>query len=195
MGRHLDHDARKEQVIDAAWRVISRDGLAAVTVRNVAQEAGLAASSLRYVFPSQQMVLEASMHAFQGRLQTRVDSLPRDQHYAVNSLLELLPLDADRRLEMEVGFALGSAAITDANLKAWLQNVNAFVRTMCVDALSCLGVTDERLAVELHALVEGLAAQAVTRPWEPSGWTEDALRFYLARLTPGQAGPGSESPA
>ena len=50
--------ARDTRVIAAAWRVIARDGVLALTVKALADEAGVAVSSMRYTMPSQAVVRE-----------------------------------------------------------------------------------------------------------------------------------------
>ena len=45
--------ARDTRVIAAAWRLIAREGVLALTVKALADEAGVAVSSMRYTMPSQ----------------------------------------------------------------------------------------------------------------------------------------------
>lgn len=45
--------ARDTKVIAAAWRLIAREGVLALTVKALADEAGVAVSSMRYTMPSQ----------------------------------------------------------------------------------------------------------------------------------------------
>lgn len=49
--RTIDRDARKEQLAEAVWRVVRERGIGAVSVRTVAEEAGVVVGSLRHVFP------------------------------------------------------------------------------------------------------------------------------------------------
>ena len=55
--------ARDTRVIAAAWRVIARDGVLALTVKALADEAGVAVSSMRYTMPSQAVVRERALEA------------------------------------------------------------------------------------------------------------------------------------
>ena len=41
MPKIVDHEARRAELAEAVWRLASRDGLEAVTLRGVAAEAGL----------------------------------------------------------------------------------------------------------------------------------------------------------
>jgi AcrR family transcriptional regulator len=61
MGRAVDHDERREIFAGAALRVIMRDGIAGLTVRAVAKEAGFTTGALTHYFHSKdQLLIEAS---------------------------------------------------------------------------------------------------------------------------------------
>lgn len=176
MPRQLDASARDDSVIAAAWRVIARDGLAALTVRRLAAESGLAPSSLRYTFPTQAAVREKALAAVAGTIRERVAALPAGEDRAEAMLLELLPLDAGRRLEMEVYLALGVAAMTDDSLHPFWRAATGAVRAVCTDALREAG--RERDVDELHALVDGLALHLLLPmpPRDPRGIVREYLR-------------------
>ncbi|HYQ74273.1 TetR/AcrR family transcriptional regulator [Cellulomonas sp.] len=50
---------RRRELVDAAVRVIARDGVAAATTRAVVAEAGMSLASLHYAFPSREHLIEA----------------------------------------------------------------------------------------------------------------------------------------
>lgn len=52
-------EARRRELVDAAVRVIARDGVAAATTRAVVAEAGMSLASLHYAFPSREHLIEA----------------------------------------------------------------------------------------------------------------------------------------
>jgi AcrR family transcriptional regulator len=52
-------ERRRRELVDAAVRVIARDGVAAATTRAVVAEAGMSLASLHYAFPSREHLLEA----------------------------------------------------------------------------------------------------------------------------------------
>jgi AcrR family transcriptional regulator len=61
MGRSVDHDERREIFAAAALRVIMREGIAGLTVRAVAKEAGFTTGALTHYFHSKdQLLIEAS---------------------------------------------------------------------------------------------------------------------------------------
>ena len=60
MPRKIDRDRRKAQLAEAVWRIVVERGIGAVSVRAVAEEAGVAVGSLRHVFPTRAELLEFS---------------------------------------------------------------------------------------------------------------------------------------
>ena len=61
MPKLIDHDGRRHEIAHAVWRIVLRDGVSAVSIRDVAAEAGLAVGSVRHVFGTKAELLEYSM--------------------------------------------------------------------------------------------------------------------------------------
>ncbi|MBB2947673.1 AcrR family transcriptional regulator [Actinoplanes lutulentus] len=190
MPRILDAAARDRAVIDAAWQVIAREGITALTVRRVAAQAGLAPSSLRYTFPSQAVVREKAIIAVSEHLSGRVAALPAGltgRAWARAALLELLPLDQQRRLEMEVFLAFGMAALADETLQPLWNATDAVVRDVCARAIEAAkgeaagGEAGPHLD-RLHALVDGLAFHLLVRPDQQDGWAQTVIDRELDSL-------------
>jgi AcrR family transcriptional regulator len=203
MPRTVDLDDRRRIVGEAAWRVLVREGPTEVSVRKVAAEAGLPPSSLRYTFPTQASVRDAAVELLVSRLRERVDraaTAPGGRDAARAVLLELLPLDDERRAEMEVTVAFAALALTDPSLRTAHEQTHTAVRDVCALALAHLDAGDDggdggaagapdapepaRVDVELtHAVVDGLAlhllAQAVSTD---ASWAVTALDTHLALL-------------
>jgi TetR/AcrR family transcriptional repressor of bet genes len=59
----VDHDQRREEVAEAAWRVIGRDGLEGATLREIAREAGFTTGVIQHYFRDRDELL-----AFAARL-------------------------------------------------------------------------------------------------------------------------------
>ncbi|MFD6178005.1 MULTISPECIES: TetR/AcrR family transcriptional regulator [unclassified Isoptericola] len=188
MPQKLDRDERRRQVSEAAWRVLVRDGLEALSVRNVAAEAGLPQSSLRYTFPTVASVRERAVSLVVERLRERVDAVDVAAPGGARAVLaQLLPLDAERRTEMEVYLALGTAAMTDPALREGHRAAQDAIRGVCGDALAALAgrpAADVEVR-ELHALVDGLALHVVRQdPGAGPAWALDVLDAHLARVAP-----------
>lgn len=189
MPRRIDHDERREQLAEATWRVILRDGVAGVSVRTVAAESGRSAGSLRHVFSSQPQLLVFALRLVVDRVTARVAALPPSPT-AVETVetvaAELLPLDGERRAEMEVYLALFTAANADADLRAPRDAAHQQVLDACRWMIARLddgndlapGSDRELEAARLHAVLDGLAAHLVYEP--PNADTEWA-RAVLVR--------------
>jgi len=73
--RNVRGEARRQELLDAALRVVGRDGVAAVTHRAVASEAGAPVGLLTYYFGSIDGLLEAALTSFVERELERVGEL------------------------------------------------------------------------------------------------------------------------
>jgi AcrR family transcriptional regulator len=191
--RSLDHDARETAVGEAAWRVLARDGITALSVRNVAAEAGLAASSLRYTFPTQASLRVFALELVARRAEARIRSLPPGatvRESVEERLRHLIPLDSERRLEMEVFLVIGTVALTDPALRPVYDRASGDLRSGCAELLTALasdpayaGLDVAAETPRLHALVDGLALHLVYQaPEDPTGWATDALSRHLDSL-------------
>jgi len=124
MPRLVDHTARREELAEAVWRVIRRDGLERASVRNVAREAGRSPGSLRHFFTTQSELMAFSMRLVAERARARLESRrpSGDVRRDVEGLIaEVLPLDAERRTEAEVWLAFAGQALVDPTLHALLR--------------------------------------------------------------------------
>jgi AcrR family transcriptional regulator len=185
MPRTIDVDERRRVVSEAAWRVLVRDGPAEMSVRKVAAEAGLPPSSLRYTFPTQASVRSAAVRLLVERVQQRVvraASATRGVDSARAILLELLPLDAERRDEMEVTVSLIALATAEPALREAHEQSHRVVRDVCAEAH--LGSSRSDLDLDLtHAVVDGLALHLLAGDLgQDASWAIAALDRHLAAL-------------
>jgi AcrR family transcriptional regulator len=113
--RRVDHEERRRELVDAALRVVVRDGLEAATVRNIAQEAGCSVRPVQYYFADKATLLAAAHARVTERLgalvATSIAALgpspaPRDVARAVAR--SFLPLDDERRGGMIAYYAFPS---------------------------------------------------------------------------------------
>ncbi|MEV6040353.1 TetR family transcriptional regulator C-terminal domain-containing protein [Nonomuraea sp. NPDC052116] len=194
MPKLIDHQQRRQELAEAAWRVIMRDGVGHVSVRAVAAEAAMSAGSLRHVFPTQEELLVFAMQFVLTRVRARIAALPPRPtiRQAVEAVArELLPLDAGRRAEMEVWLALFSAANAEKSLKGPRTEAHQALRDACRWMIGQLdngvdlspGRDLELEARRLHALLDGLAAHLVYEPpaTDP-GWATGVLATHLDSL-------------
>src|SRR4029079_9112297 len=70
----VDHDARREEIVDAVWRVISRDGIASATTRAIAEEAGCSNGVLSHYFADKTALLHAALDIGYRRTELQVEA-------------------------------------------------------------------------------------------------------------------------
>lgn len=171
MPKLIDHARRREELAEAAWRVLLRDGVGRVSVRSVAAEAGLTVSSLRHVFSSQDELLAFSLQLVLERVGRRVEPmLPVTDRRGVEAVAaQFLPLDPERCAEMEVYLSLFMAARTNPELMPLREEAHAALRMSCRNLIEALdngtdlapGADHELEVRRLHALLDGLAMHLV----------------------------------
>jgi AcrR family transcriptional regulator len=171
--RVVDPAGRRHHIAEAVWRVVRRDGLDGASVRAVAREAGLSMGSLRHYFGTQSELLIFAMRMVIDRIAQRVTSLqiPDDPRRAAETvLLELLPLDDERRAENEVWLAFTARSLVDPALRALRDEAYDLLRDACLGWVRLL-VAPARSPVDvdvetdrLFALLDGLAVHAAMRP-------------------------------
>src|SRR5215470_16748372 len=171
MPKIVDHDARREEIAEALWRVVRRSGIRAASVRTVAAEAGWSAGAVRYYFPDQDGLLSFAMDLVTRRVTQRIDAVdPKGSPTAIalRYLEQALPLDADRRAEFDVWLAFIAQAQSESGagrLREHVDKVHDGLRHLCeslLRSLSAAGALREDLdlrteAESLHALIDGLA--------------------------------------
>lgn len=168
MPKLIDHSQRREEISEATWRVIRQQGITAVSIRTVAAEAHLSTGSLRHVFPRKSDLLAHAMQLTVERVHRRIAvhlSEPDPRTLVLRVIRELLPLDAERRLEMEVNIALVAEAPGDPSLRqarddayrAQRQGCERFIHRLTDAGLTRANLDPATAAAALHGLIDGLA--------------------------------------
>jgi AcrR family transcriptional regulator len=157
MPKVVDHDARRRELAAAVWRVICARGPGAVTIRDVAAEAGWSSGALRHYLPTREELL---VFAFQLAGERAAERIRAAGDAQVGELLEqALPLDAERRQEAVIWFAFVGLAPTDPRLAAVLEETYDHVIGWFAER-----VGDRAKAAALFAAVDGITVQALAMP-------------------------------
>src|SRR5215216_2594574 len=69
-------NAAEREILDAAWALMAREGVAEVSVREVARDVGLRQQSLTYYFPTKHALLDALFADGFADLRRALDELP-----------------------------------------------------------------------------------------------------------------------
>ncbi|MEU2913480.1 TetR/AcrR family transcriptional regulator [Streptomyces massasporeus] len=173
MPRQVDHEARREAISQAVWRVVSDSGLEGLTLRAVAASAGCTTGMVTHYFADKKALLAHARTEMHRRMAARIDTLPvgesaRDRLYAVAE--QALPLDAERHLEAVVWSQFLLSTRNDPALLAehirshssWINRLTALVQAACPDRLEPADL--QARVRSLVACLDGLALNAVTGP-------------------------------
>jgi AcrR family transcriptional regulator len=172
MPKIVDHAARRAELAAAVWRLASREGLGALTMRGVAAEAGWSTGSLAHYFADKEELLLFAFETVADRVGQRVVKAAertRDPLKLVRTqLVEGLAIDAERRAEVRVWFAFLGLAETRPRLtkagrdayRLWRDRVAKTLAAAQRQRLVDDSIDPIREAAALIALVDGLAIQA-----------------------------------
>jgi TetR/AcrR family transcriptional repressor of bet genes len=166
----VDHDARRRELVRAAWRVVGRDGLDGLTTRAVAREAGWSTGVLAHYFDNREELLLAAFRlVFDEAMQRMQDTLAAHSdpmRALTNALLEAVPLTTRQHTEAIVWFTFLGLAAGQPTLHAeaqtryglWLDLIEHAVQAVVPDR----GSTEtRRIARLLVSHVDGLTIQAI----------------------------------
>lgn len=171
MPRVVDVEERRQELTDAAARLIARAGIGAATMREVAAEAGLTTGALTHYFADKRELLQCTLSA---SLQRRIDrrrATGGDARARLRaSLVGALPLDEESRRHWMVTVAFcAEAAGDDALAQTQRDAYREFRAHIARLASECVPATDpDRLAERLIGAVDGVALQAL---FDPESWT------------------------
>jgi AcrR family transcriptional regulator len=193
MPKQVDHAQRREELAAALWRLVVREGIEAASIRRVAAEAGWSTGSLRHYFETHSQLLAFAMELVVDRVTARLayPPPPADVRAAVEwALQQVLPLDAERRAEMQVWLAFTMRSLVDPDLAELRERAHAGLRDVCRQAVAALRLEPaEQEAQRLHALIDGLALHAVVDPVTTTPERQkQLLAAYLDECTPPRRG-------
>ncbi|MFF3544269.1 TetR/AcrR family transcriptional regulator [Streptomyces platensis] len=201
MPKIVDPVARRRAVAQAALSVAARHGLEHASLRNVADEAGLAVGSVRHYFADHNELMTFTMRELSRRIGDRIRTHAErllapddgmDRRAGTEELLaEFLPLDEARHRESALWLAFTTAALTRPELRPCAAEMQADLHTLMSRVLHearCAGGLPGGMDVELEstrlaALLDGLNLQATLLPDRyPPKLLRQVLRRHLDTL-------------
>ncbi|MGP0224789.1 MULTISPECIES: TetR/AcrR family transcriptional regulator [unclassified Paenarthrobacter] len=198
MPKIVDAEARRQEVVHAVFRIIASDGLERASLREVADEAGLAVGSVRHYFSSSDELLVFSFAAVIDRIAARLEEAlqavvhqrpgsPDHDAAVLNMLGQLLPLDEELAVDACVWMAFRNAArikpVLSEESERSHRTVAALVGRLVVE-LSPGQATDQQVLVteaeRLLATLDGLCMHALLHPeWMTAQMCSDVLTAHL----------------
>jgi AcrR family transcriptional regulator len=186
MPKIVDHEERRQAFAGAAFRVIANRGLARVTVREIAREAGYTTGALVHYFKSKDQVLiqasEFSGHLVRARMEhheatrTGVDALKHVVHQA-------LPMTPEMRGTWNVWLGFWARAthnkdvraITELRYKEWQGRIATLVKNAQAEGEISPDVDPIRAAQSLVSLIDGIGVRVLLTGAEVSARRQKEL--------------------
>src|SRR5882672_3256212 len=100
--KKVDHHVRRREIADALWRVVAAKGFAAVSLRQVAAEAGVSMGLVQHYFDSRERMLLFALDSVSERAREHIAAElaghpePSPRAVARALLTQVLPLDEQR---------------------------------------------------------------------------------------------------
>lgn len=192
-GRKAPEAARREQILNAAFRVAVRQRLAGLGIRDVAREAGLSTGLVLFHFKTKDALIAGLLEwLLENTSVLRPDTPLRDADSAGAALCALVRAEAQRlsadRLRSELFFDFWVAGTRTTRLRSQMRRALAKYRkefrTLAAAWLSSGGhgnsrATADGVAAAAVSFVHGCAIQAVI---DPAGFDLKATLSVLEEL-------------
>ena len=187
MPRVVNHEERREEIAEAAWRVIEREGPTGADLREIAREASYTTGIITYYFQDKRELMTFAFGLLVDRSTARMARASAEAGL-MEALAQVLPLDEERRREATVWLALVSASLTDPQLAEGLrlryqQAREAMLPVFRMTLEEVRGEDPEDIGDELLAVVDGITVDALSDPERyPPGRQLALLHQALVRL-------------
>jgi AcrR family transcriptional regulator len=188
----VDHDVRRRELAAVVWRLIARDGIEGVSIRDVAVESGWSSGALRHYFRTKEELMVYAADLVIDRVTRRVEG-PSPEATLTEAaravLRELLPLDEERRVEAAIWLAFVSRSLVDPSIADRQRIAYSALRDVCAGILRevadrgllAAGLDPDREAGRLHALLDGWSLHLLMGRLDPPA-VAAALDAHLAQV-------------
>lgn len=192
MPKVVDHQARRQLLTQAVFKIVGKRGLDEVSVREVAAVAGVSLGTVQHYFRTKDELLSYAYKAvadeFEARVQRTVEvggSLPQVLRAVLH---ELLPLDEDRILGARVWLAFTARAAVTPRLEEIQAEEQGYLLSGLTEALRAGQqrgevrdeVDAEHAALLLTALIDGFTLHLLAG--QPAATVLSLLDAQLSRL-------------
>lgn len=192
MPKIVDHEQRRQELVEAAWRVINRLGLDGTTIREIAVESGYSTGALAHYFATKDDILRSALERADQHVKARLEAVPDTVHPVTrlrDALCQALPLDDERAFELTLDVNFWARALNQPALRtlqhrdhdAWRAWVLRLVREAQRGGHLDRKRPAEVVADLLVGLIDGIGVQALVYP-------ELMTRERVERLVDAQLG-------
>jgi AcrR family transcriptional regulator len=186
--KQVDHELRRREITEAICRIAAANGLEAVTLGQVATEAGISKGLVQHYFRSRDEMLVYTTSYLRESVERRIATRAGDATLR-NLLAALLPADEQARVESLVANAFFIRALKDPAIAERFVKGDALLRAALVERFSAAQAAGD-LAAELDpvretdillAMVAGLSQSLLLGRHTPDSALA-TLDHQLARL-------------
>ena len=176
----------EREILDAAWAVMAREGVAALSVREVARAVGIRQQSLTYYYPTKQELLDALFADGFADLRARFDELPPATD-PTQAVVEVAVAFVDHLVARPAAYHLMfQGTVPGFEPSADSHAVALTVLAELVERLAGAGVTALADLALVRSVLSGIAAEQIAN--DPTGHlftdqTERAVRAVLAEIS------------
>ncbi|WP_326634520.1 TetR/AcrR family transcriptional regulator [Nonomuraea fuscirosea] len=193
MPKIVDHDTRRRHIAEAVHRVIHARGMESVSLREVAAEAGMSMGAVQYYVTTKDQMLLLALERIAIWIGERVAAVAADRTTPLDvlraTILELLPLDEERRYLNRIGLAFQASSVVSEDQAAAMRAGYAALLSFLTDQISAAQSAGQ-LAAHLEAAKEASLlyafAQGIVNPTLVGHYTPDdvaaLLDHHLSRL-------------
>lgn len=188
---------RGAHVLEGVVRVLARQGLSALSVRSVADAAGVSAAQVQYYFRTRAELITAAFERTSEEFLATLATIPATE-VSLERLRQIiwrwLPVDSDREDRARVWVAYAAVAATDPNFAVASARLDADLRTWFTHEFEALARAGEVTpteaaevrAAQLLALIDGVTIQALTIPLDQRHTLATrTIDSWLDHLVPG----------
>jgi AcrR family transcriptional regulator len=177
----------RAEILEAAWRLAERDGIAGLSLRELAGEVGMRAPSLYTYFDSKAAIYDAMFAQGYRELDAMQADLALDPDDPVGTL--------ERSIEAFVDFCCASVArfqlMFTRAVPGWEPSPDAYAVSVAsyersVAELARLGIDEPHHVDLLTALFSGLASQQLANDLGGDRWRRlgrEAVEMYVTHVT------------
>ncbi|MEV6237874.1 TetR family transcriptional regulator [Lentzea sp. NPDC051838] len=116
------HDERRAAILEAVFAIVDAEGTHQVSIRRVAERAGVSVGRVQHYFPSKDELLSAAFTAINDRGTARVQARLADASSPLEAVLtELIPESEEDRRLFRVAQAFETHALTNSVLSLSLK--------------------------------------------------------------------------
>lgn len=168
MPKQVDHHARRQEIAEAVFRLVGRQGLEAVSLRHVAAEAGVSMGRVQHYFATKDEMLRFSFQVISERAEQRLGvamaAAGPDRRSQLRAfLVEMLLLSDEGRAEAPVLAALLARSVVEPALSAPMREGGQQLTDFVAGLIPAGQRNDAGLeARTLLALADGLMLHVLT---------------------------------